>query len=213
MTLNEYQKAAQRTATTHAIMTEQQAREHDLNHAILGLVTEAGELADVLKKRMAYGKPIDLVNLREEAGDILWYLPLLCRALDCNLEDIARINIEKLKKRYPDKFSQDKALNRDLEGERAVLEGKPAGKSILLTNVIARPVRPDASKDPLLVMDLAQLMNGTNLSLPRAMKSLGYGGDEAAVAERLSDLISYCPQCKSWVDSALSKPNSCTNCE
>jgi len=116
MKLNDYQSGALRTAP----------QGHDTNremlHAVLGLVTEAGELADALKKQLAYGKPVDRVNLIEEAGDVLWYLPLLARALGTDLETIGRINLEKLRKRYPDKFSEDLANHRTLEVERETLE-------------------------------------------------------------------------------------------
>lgn len=118
MDLNKYTAEALRTADPAA------TAEHDLLHAIMGLVTESAELLDVLKKRHAYGKPVDLVNLREEAGDVLWYLPLLCRALGVSLNDVAALNIAKLRARYPAKFTQDAALNRNLDAERAILEGK-----------------------------------------------------------------------------------------
>lgn len=117
MNLNEYQTAALRTAPSNV------SPEHDLWHGILGLVTEAGELADALKKAHAYGKPLDEVNLREELGDVLWYLPLVCRALGTTLDEVAQLNIAKLRKRYPATFTEAHALNRDLESERRVLEG------------------------------------------------------------------------------------------
>lgn len=115
-TFSEYQKNALRTAST-AVTTE-----HDLWHGVLGLVTESAEMADVLKKQHAYGKPIDLVNLKEELGDVLWYIALLCRALDTDMETIAQANIEKLKIRYPERYTNEKALNRNLKAERALLE-------------------------------------------------------------------------------------------
>jgi len=62
------------------------------------------------------------VNAREEAGDLLWYLALIARALGTDLETIARTNIEKLRTRYPGKFTAEAALNRDLEAERKTLE-------------------------------------------------------------------------------------------
>lgn len=114
-TFAQYQKNALRTASMSA------SKQHDLLHGVLGLVTEAAEMADVIKKNHAYGKPIDIVNLKEELGDVLWYIPLLCRALDTDMETIAEANIEKLKIRYPDKFTSNKALNRDLKAERALL--------------------------------------------------------------------------------------------
>lgn len=115
MKLNEYQTLALRTALVAT-------RDHDLTHAILGLVTEAGELADQLKRRHAYGKEVDRVNLVEEAGDLLWYLALIARALGTDLETIGRTNVEKLRARYPGMFTAEAALNRDLEAERKALE-------------------------------------------------------------------------------------------
>lgn len=95
-----------------------------LLHAALGMVTEAGEFADAIKKNLFYGKDVDLTNLIEELGDMFWYIAIACDALEVSFEEVQRINIEKLKKRYPKKFTQDKAINRDLEAERKVLENK-----------------------------------------------------------------------------------------
>lgn len=116
MTLNEYQEAALRTAP------ENVPSYHDLLHGGMGVATEAGELLDVIKKHHAYGKEIDLVNLREEIGDVLWYLALLCRATGTTLDQVAYRNIDKLRVRYPQKFTTINALNRDLETERRSLE-------------------------------------------------------------------------------------------
>jgi NTP pyrophosphatase (non-canonical NTP hydrolase) len=116
MTLNEYQEAALRTAP------ENVQSYHDLLHGGMGVATEAGELLDVIKKHHAYGKEIDLVNLREEIGDVLWYLALLCRATGTTLDQVAYRNIDKLRVRYPQKFTTINALNRDLETERRSLE-------------------------------------------------------------------------------------------
>lgn len=45
-----------------------------LVHAQIGMVTELGELGDLLKRELAYGKEFDRINLMEECGDFLWYL-------------------------------------------------------------------------------------------------------------------------------------------
>lgn len=104
---------------------EQEPNMADIAHAILGVETEGGEMGDALKKRLIYGKPLDRTNLKEEIGDVLWYLALLCRALDYDLEDAMAVNIAKLKARYPNKFTSADALNRNLERERSVLEMDP----------------------------------------------------------------------------------------
>lgn len=162
-----------------------------LIHAQLGMLTEVGELADAFKREMAYGKPLDAVNIVEEIGDVFWYFVLYCyekridmRTLDDMVtadsglpdgrepnevvlrtlglavamlaaDDLTKIprdgllegaeavmlilmglllrfgssvdacldiNDAKLEKRYPAKFSAAAALNRDLPGEREVLE-------------------------------------------------------------------------------------------
>jgi hypothetical protein len=47
-----------------------------MEHAQIGMLTELGELGDLIKKEFAYGKEFDRVNLMEECGDFLWYLVL-----------------------------------------------------------------------------------------------------------------------------------------
>jgi len=91
-------------------------------HGISGCVTEAGELEDAMKRHIFYGKDLDLVNLKEEVGDIMWYLAILTDALGTSFEELADTNIKKLSTRYPEKFTSEKALNRDLHKEREVLE-------------------------------------------------------------------------------------------
>ena len=93
-----------------------------LLHAAMGMVTESGEFIDALKKAIFYGKEIDKVNLREELGDILWYMALAMRELDTDFETEMQRNIEKLKQRYPDSFSLEKSEKRDIEKERKILE-------------------------------------------------------------------------------------------
>jgi NTP pyrophosphatase (non-canonical NTP hydrolase) len=94
-----------------------------LVHGMIGVSTEAGELLDVAKKAMIYGKTPDLVNVKEELGDLLWYIGLMCIDLNCTFEELFDMNWEKLKLRYEKgKFSEDSALNRNLAAERVALE-------------------------------------------------------------------------------------------
>lgn len=93
-----------------------------LLHAGMGLATEAGEFVDMLKKHIFYGKPLDVLNLVEELGDSCWYIAIACDALQVSFEDVMKKNISKLKARYPNKFTQEDALNRDLKRERETLE-------------------------------------------------------------------------------------------
>lgn len=90
-------------------------------HMIIGISTEAGELLDAYKKNFAYNKPLDKINVAEEIGDQMWYIANLCRILNLNLEEILQNNIDKLRARYPEKFTEEKANNRNLEEERKIL--------------------------------------------------------------------------------------------
>jgi NTP pyrophosphatase (non-canonical NTP hydrolase) len=93
-----------------------------LLHAGIGLSTEAGEFLDALKKHIFYGKELDRVNLKEEIGDLFWYIAIACDELDVDFEPLMETNIKKLKARYGEKFSQAKAQKRDLSIEREILE-------------------------------------------------------------------------------------------
>lgn len=93
-----------------------------VEHAAYGCVTESAELLDALKKAKFYGKTLDLTNIKEEAGDLLWYLAILFDELDTSFEQEAARVIAKLKARYPDKFTLQLAENRDLKKEREILE-------------------------------------------------------------------------------------------
>ncbi len=93
-----------------------------LEHAIFGLVTESGEMMDAMKKSKFYGKDLDRINLVEELGDLMWYSALLCDELGVSLEQVWDKNIRKLKSRFPDKYTDEKAKNRDLDKERKELE-------------------------------------------------------------------------------------------
>jgi NTP pyrophosphatase (non-canonical NTP hydrolase) len=93
-----------------------------LLHAGIGLSTEAGEFLDALKKHIFYGKELDRVNLKEEMGDLFWYLAIACDELGVEFEPLMETNIAKLKARYGEKFTEHRAENRDLDTERTILE-------------------------------------------------------------------------------------------
>ena len=107
MTINEYQTAALRTAQTDKLT----ARELLLNSA-LGLCGESGEVADLVKKHRFQGHDLDFEHIAKELGDISWYLAVGAYAIGLDLETIFRMNIEKLKARYPNGFSADRSLHR-----------------------------------------------------------------------------------------------------
>ena len=78
--------------------------EHPIVYPTVGLTSEVGEVASVIKKifRDKKGKfsKLDKQLLKEELGDVLWYLTQICTELDLSLEDIAEENLNKLFKRY-----------------------------------------------------------------------------------------------------------------
>ena len=76
-------------------------KEHKIIYATMGLVGEAGELANKVKKIMRGDTNHDelLIGIKAEMGDILWYLSALADDLGVELGDIAAGNIEKLQSR------------------------------------------------------------------------------------------------------------------
>ena len=92
-----------------------------ISHAAIGMVTEAAEFLDAYKKHGFYGKALDNVNLKEEIGDMLYYIAIACDELGITFEEAMATNIAKLQARYPQKFTLDNAVNRDLEKERVIL--------------------------------------------------------------------------------------------
>lgn len=114
-----YQEDCERTESIVQVnLSETDGR---LLHAMIGMCTETGEFADALKRHIFYGKSYDPVNLKEEIGDILWYVACACNALELDMQDVMDTNIAKLKARYGEKFSEERAENRNLELEREIL--------------------------------------------------------------------------------------------
>jgi len=91
-------------------------------HGSIGLVTEAGELQDAFKKNLFYGKPIEEENILEECGDALFYISCVLRAYGFTFEQAMETNIRKLQARYEGSFSEERAVNRDLDTENEVLK-------------------------------------------------------------------------------------------
>lgn len=96
--------------------------ELEMLHAILGLISEGGELLEMFMNRVGNGNAVDRVNAVEEAGDTQWFLQLLLKSLHSTQEEAMQMNILKLKKRFPDGYSDLQGLVRDQESERELLE-------------------------------------------------------------------------------------------
>jgi NTP pyrophosphatase (non-canonical NTP hydrolase) len=109
MNFTEYQQAAARTMAPHTgIRTEDR---HARLILALGLVGEAGEVADIIKKVEGHGHALDRAKLAEELMDLGWYLAAVATTYGISLDDAAQANIDKLTRRYPAGFSQ--AASRD----------------------------------------------------------------------------------------------------
>ena len=122
-----YQEDALRTASCDYEAIESRLKGPkmiNLLHSAIGLATEAAEALDMLKKHIYYGKPLDIVNFKEELGDGLWYAAIGAEACSSTIEEIQETNISKLRARYPEKFTEDKAENRNLAVERKILENE-----------------------------------------------------------------------------------------
>jgi len=93
MMMNEYQQAALRTAAPRD-------KHNEIFHLLLGLVGEAGEIAEKAKKIVRdNGSDFSAWNpddIKKELGDILWYIAVIADHFDLRLADVASYNVAKL---------------------------------------------------------------------------------------------------------------------
>jgi NTP pyrophosphatase (non-canonical NTP hydrolase) len=106
LTFNEYQKLAARTAGAGG------DGDRRLIISALGLAGEAGEFANMVKKLTAHGHNISPEILADELGDVLWYVAEAATTCGLRLGDLAQQNVEKLRQRYPEGFSEERSRNR-----------------------------------------------------------------------------------------------------
>lgn len=83
----------------------------------LGTAGEAGEIVETIKKSIFHGHELDTKKLAREIGDVMWYLANLATAIGFNLSEVAQMNVDKLRVRYPAGFSHEASKNRKEEGE------------------------------------------------------------------------------------------------
>ena len=84
----------------------------------MGLAGETGETVDIFKKHIYQGKDLDINDVIEEIGDILWYIANLCNVNKITMKECMESNVEKLRKRYPNGFSIKDALERVDKNDR-----------------------------------------------------------------------------------------------
>lgn len=108
MTGNEYQKLAARTMNHDLIKMQQES------HALHGIVGEVGEIHSIYQKAYQgheFTKET-LVHVKKEFGDLLWFIAEYCTVMGWELEEIMQMNIDKLKERFPEGFSEERSLHR-----------------------------------------------------------------------------------------------------
>ena len=81
-------------------------------HSIYGIIGEAGEIVDLVKKHKWQGHELDVHEVALELGDLFWYGSLLASAIGYELGTVMQMNEEKLRERYPEGFSKDRSINR-----------------------------------------------------------------------------------------------------
>lgn len=105
--LDKYQEAAESTSSMFG--------RHDEERLICGCLAlggEVGELQNYVKKGIWHGHGVDPEVVKEELGDCAWYIADIASCLGFKLSDVMNGNIEKLRSRYPDGFSEENSKNR-----------------------------------------------------------------------------------------------------
>jgi NTP pyrophosphatase (non-canonical NTP hydrolase) len=90
---------------------------------LIRIVKHTCSLLDMLKKKLYYNKPIDESKFKTNFYEVLLNLSDYANQYSINIEETFDINISKLRARYGEKFSSEKAINRNLNLERSILEG------------------------------------------------------------------------------------------
>ena len=102
MNLKEYQELCIKTSSKF------NGPEKEIMTWGLGIAGEAGDVASCIKKTFSHGND-QKAGIRENLGDTMWYIAMICNFFDWELEDILKENLEKLKKRYPQGFTEKDA--------------------------------------------------------------------------------------------------------
>lgn len=105
MDMTDYQMLAYRTIANPNDSTAMEF------HALHGMVGEIGELHSLYQK-IHQGHGFDENHAKKELGDLLWFVAEYCSAMGWSLSDVAQMNIDKLKARFPDGFEANRSLNR-----------------------------------------------------------------------------------------------------
>ena len=84
----------------------------------MGLAGEIGEVIDIMKKHIYQGKELDITDVIEEVGDVLWYIANFCNVNNITMDECMESNIKKLRKRFRNGFTiKDANERKDKMGE------------------------------------------------------------------------------------------------
>lgn len=115
MKMNEYQELSKRTMpkpeAEYKGIGYKYGLEAKANYA-MGLSGEAGEVTDLIKKELFHGHDAQPEKVKKEIGDVLHYASGLATMYGFTLEEVAEENINKLKKRFPNGFSEEDSIKR-----------------------------------------------------------------------------------------------------
>ena len=65
-------------------------------HMILGMATEVAEIQDVFKSALAYGKSLDMINLQEEVGDLMYFIAGFCDINGFDMDNLETVTLDKI---------------------------------------------------------------------------------------------------------------------
>lgn len=111
MDFSEYSELVKTTAARPMEITA------ELTDWALGISSEAGEIAEIVKHVVFHKHSFDKDHLVEELGDLLWYAAMMADCCGVPLEEVATRNIKKLAIRYPKGFSPEASQARNLQME------------------------------------------------------------------------------------------------
>lgn len=94
----------------------------DIDPYIENLIINSSELIDLVKRQIYYKKEFSNDVIKNIMKRIIISINMICHILDFDIDQILVKNIEKLKKRYPDKFTEFNAINRDITNEMSVFK-------------------------------------------------------------------------------------------
>lgn len=124
--INHISNLAKKLNRNNTLRTDVENVDPRVLHGIIGIMTESGELCDILTNLLLDPlAKIDPIHVQEELGDGMasgWYPAILHDALGLNPDETHDKVIRKLKIRFPEGYSDEKAANRDLANERKELE-------------------------------------------------------------------------------------------